>query len=337
MPDTPPKTRLMAGQRLMVGFDGTEFNDELRWLIQDLTVGGLVLFAPNIESVDQIRILCRSAQNFARTCGLPPLFIAIDQEGGRVARLGLPFTRFPGNPFVKNTAQAHRFGEITACELQLVGINMNFAPVVDVLPLAGDSIMQQRSFGADPIHVAAMGAAVIDAMQKHRVMAVAKHFPGIGRTTLDSHLDLPDLDTSSERMTATDLVPFRTAIQRNVSGIMLSHIRFADLDPEWPASLSFEIAHRLLRQQLGYDGLILTDDLDMGAIQNHYEIDTVVDRIIAAQVDLALICHKGPNIEDAFTALFNRMDRSSKIRHRAELSLKRIWGVKRRYLNWVVQ
>jgi beta-N-acetylhexosaminidase len=332
MPPANPSIQQLAGQRLMVGFDGTEFDDELRWLIGDLNVGGLVLFTPNIVSPEQITNLCRSAQRFAHGCRLPPLFIAIDQEGGRVARLGSPFTQFPGNPTITDAAQAYRFGEITAVELRRVGINMNFAPVLDVVPLNGVSVMNQRSFGRDPDWVAALGSCVIDALQQHGVMAVAKHFPGIGRTTLDSHLDLPALDTPWPQLASSDLVPFKAAVRCAVSGIMLSHIRYTDFDDEWPASLSEKIAAGLLRQQLSFRGLIFTDDLDMGAIKNHFVMDQVIDRIIAAEIDMVLICHKGPDIERAFKRLFHHIDRSVDTRSHAKLCLQRIWAMKHRYL-----
>ncbi|MBW2193699.1 MAG: glycoside hydrolase family 3 protein, partial [Deltaproteobacteria bacterium] len=147
----------LAGQRLMVGFDGTEFNPDLEFLIQDLKVGGIVLFKRNVSSPEQLKDLCESSQAYARSCGQPPLFISIDQEGGQVARLGEPFTRFTGNPGMKGAEDAIRFADITAKELGSVGINMNLAPVLDIAPEHGTRVMAGRAFGHDPARVSRMG------------------------------------------------------------------------------------------------------------------------------------------------------------------------------------
>ena len=318
---TDPK---LAGQRLMAGFDGTRLNEGLQRLIAGLRVGGLILFKRNVESPSQLSELTQSAQKLARDCGQPPLFIAIDQEGGRVARLGPPFTQFPGTPPVTNAAEAARFAEITAAELAAAGINMDLAPVLDVAPAGFGSVMAERAFGSDPERVARLGAIVIEGLQSRRIMAVAKHFPGIGRTTLDSHLDLPVLDADLPSFEAFDLIPFRAAIAKQVAGVMLSHIRYTGMDPLWPASLSQAIAKDLLRERMGYSGLVMTDDLDMGAIKNHYDVPTIIRRILTADVDLALICHKGPNIASAFDEIQRQLADDADLKKHHEQSLSRI-------------
>src|SRR6056297_2391797 len=246
----------LAGQRLMVGFDGTELTDGLKFQIDTLKVGGVILFARNIRSPQQIRQLCGAIQEYAGSCGQPPLFIAVDQEGGPVARLKAPFTEFPGQPHIRTSADAIRFGDITGRELFDVGINMDMAPVLDVAPEGAESVMAGRVFGHDPAHAGQMGSLVIRRLQKNRVLAVGKHFPGIGKTTLDSHQDLPTLDCPLEVLEAFDLLPFRKAIEVQVAGMMLSHIRYTAIDPQWPASLSPRVT-ALLRDKLGYKGLVL--------------------------------------------------------------------------------
>ncbi|GAB6097987.1 beta-N-acetylhexosaminidase [Desulfatiferula olefinivorans] len=325
----------IAGQRMMVGFDGTTLNADLKAVIRDLKVGGIILFSRNIEEPDQVRDLCRSAQAWAAACGLPPLFIAIDQEGGKVARLRPPhFAAFPaGNPGMAGPDDAARFAAVTAAELQRIGVTMNMAPVLDVEPDGFEGIMHTRVFRGDAHVVAAMGSRMIDTFQKAGIMAVAKHFPGIGRTTLDSHLDLPVLDASKALLTATDLVPFAAAVDRGVSGIMMSHIIYRDLDPDWPAGLSEVIVAGLLRSTLGYQGLVMTDDLDMKAIR--VPIDTSVHRIVRAQVDLALICHQGPDIEGAFRAFVREIQSSETARAHAARSLERIMALKKAYLSGI--
>jgi beta-N-acetylhexosaminidase len=323
----------MAGQRLMAGFDGTTFNDDLKFLIETLRVGGVILFKRNIETPGQVETLCCGIREFASASGQPPLFIAIDQEGGKVARLPAPFTRFPGNPYIKTSADAAAFAQITAQELAGVGINMNLAPVMDVAPVEIDSIMKDRAFGSDPGATARLGKIVIKGLQAEHVMAVAKHFPGIGRTTLDSHLDRPTFHADLADLQAFDLIPFEAAVSANVSGVMLSHILYDAVDPRWPASLSVEIANKLLRGRMGYKGLVLTDDLDMGSITRYYAIETVIDRILCAEIDLALICHKGPNIEAAYKIIRKRLDRDD-VREKSENSHLRIMTCKRDYLGF---
>ena len=322
----------LAGQRLMVGFDGTTFNADLKYLIKHLKTGGVILFSRNLETPDQIKHLCNEIQNYARRCQQPPLFIAVDQEGGQVARLKEPFTQFPGNPHMKGEDDAIHFAEVTATELTQVGINMNMAPVLDVAPEGINSIMAKRAFGGDPAWVMRLGVKVIEHLQNHNIMAVAKHFPGIGRTILDSHMDLPMIDDDLSAIEQMDLIPFKAGIQHGVSGVMLSHIFYKNLDPQWPASLSDKIAKALLREQVGFDGIILTDDLDMGAIVKHYDIQTAIRRILAAEIDLALICHQGPNIEIAYKEILQGIMDSADVKAKGIESVERIMKLKKKYL-----
>jgi len=322
----------LSGQRLMIGFDGTEIDADLRFLIDTLKIGGIILFSRNIESSEQIRRLTQSVQDHAGACGLPPLFISIDQEGGQVARLKPPFTQFPGNPRMTGDADAARFAEVTASELSGIGINMNMAPVLDVAPEGFQSVMADRVFGHDPQWVARLGGVVIQGLQRRNVMAVAKHFPGIGRTRLDSHMDLPDLDIDPGVLMDTDLVPFRAAVAQGVSGIMLSHIRYPKIDPRWPASLSRAIAKDLLRGHVGYTGVVITDDLDMGAIEKHYDIRAAIGQVLWADIDIALICHRSPKIETACEEIRRRLRDSTELRDRGLNSARRILSLKERFM-----
>ena len=324
----------LAGQRLMVGFDGITFNDDLRFLIGTLNIGGVILFTRNIVSPDQLRELCTEIQRHGRQSGLAPLLIAIDQEGGEVARLKVPFTQLPGASQMRDEEDVTHFARMTAADLRNAGVNMNMAPVLDVAPKEISSVMASRSFGADPLRVAAMGCLMIDQLQRRNIMAVAKHFPGIGRTVLDSHDDMPILNVDLKELKQVDLVPFATAIDHRTAGMMLSHIFYDRIDPEWPASLSPKIVGDLLRQEMGYDGLVLTDDLDMGAIKRHYDIRTVVRQILVAGVDVALICHKGPDIENAHEEMIRQMSASADLRLGGTASVERMLKLKRQYLGY---
>jgi len=316
----------------MVGFHGTELNDQLQYLIQELRVGGIILFARNLKTPDQIRALCKSVHGFTEACGQPNLLISIDQEGGTVARLKEPFTQFPGNPAMTDEADAIRFAEITASELSDLGINMDMAPVLDVIPESGNSVMATRAFGRDPGWVSKLGIEVIRHLQQNTIMAVAKHFPGIGRTTLDSHDDLPTMTVDLDTLIQTDLVPFKAAIEQDVAGMMLSHIVFDQIDDQWPASLSSRVVNGLLRKTMGYAGVVITDDLDMGAIQNHYDIHTIMKRILFAEIDIALICHSLNQMETAFKLSLDFLKQSSDNLQSGVRSVKRILKLKQKYL-----
>lgn len=322
----------LVGQRLMAGFRGTRISAELKHLIGDLRVGGIILFARNIETPEQLQLLCAEAQQYAADSGQPPLFIAIDQEGGAVARFKPPFTQFPGNPHISTENDAVAFAQTTAREMKTVGINMDMAPVLDVAFGQEQSVMAERAFSHNPEKVAILGAAVIDQFQTDGIMAVAKHFPGIGRTTLDSHKDLPFLDTASERLNTSDLIPFKVAVKRGVSSVMLSHVVYSQLDAKWPASLSPTITDGLLRRQMGFEGVVVTDDLDMGAIKRHFDIHTVIEQIWEAGIDIALICHSLPDIETAFKQMNGYMKRSKQDFRQGRTCTDRILALKKRYL-----
>lgn len=321
-----------AGQRLMVGFDGTQLDDTLKFYIDRIKIGGIILFARNLGSPGEIHELCRQAQTYARTCGQPDLFVGIDQEGGAVARLKPPFTQFDGNPSIVTEQDAVHFALTTAGELKQIGVNMNMAPVLDVPPDKGESVMQSRAFGRDPAHVARMGAKVIEKFQQSRIMAVAKHFPGIGRTVLDSHMDLPELDTGIEELERRDMMPFQKAIDIGVAGIMLSHIRYRSIDSQWPASLSPLTAEDLLRRKMRFEGLVLTDDLDMGAIAKHFALQDIVRQCLDASVDVMLICHPGPKIEKAFDHILKLHNEDEALARKEALAVERILKFKKTYL-----
>ena len=319
-----------AGQRLMLGFDGIDLNDDLRHLIRDLRAGGLILFKRNIETPDQVKALCESCRAYAKACGLPPLFIAVDQEGGTVARLREPFTLFKGNPYIETLEDARHFAAVTARELKSIGVNMNFAPVLDVAGDNGNSIMKDRAFKGNPERVAVLGAEVIRTFQNNGILAVAKHFPGIGRTIKDSHFFLPVLDIELSALEASDLIPFMAAKDEGVSGIMLSHILYPRLDESWPASLSPSIAKDLLRDRIRYEGLVMTDDLDMKAIQK--DIETCIGQILASGIDMALICHKGPNIDKAYDEMRRLLREDETLSALGKKSVERILRAKQKYI-----
>jgi beta-N-acetylhexosaminidase len=326
-----PAADRLIGQRLMVGFDGRRWNADLAACLRDLMPGGLIIFAANVETPRQVRALCADAQKCAADLGLPPLIIAVDQEGGPVARLRPPaFAYFKGATEMQTLADAQAFAQLAAEVLAPIGINMNMAPVLDLDHPDVESVMRSRAFGSDPDTVTPMGLAIIDGMQQRGIMAVAKHFPGIGRTTLDSHRERPDLQIDKDTLLSVDGAPFRAAMAQGVAAVMLAHIRYAAIDPLWPASLSERVVQDLLRKEMGYGGVVITDDLDMGAIIRHYPDDLLLERIVSAGVDIALICHQGPRRDQALDHLKRAIEKTVRTEEHQN-SVTRILALKRRY------
>jgi len=325
----------LAGQCLMVGFEGPALDDDLRAMIGEMHVGGLILFTRNVSDPHGLAELCGAVQALSLETGHPPLMICVDQEGGPVARLGPPFTVFPGNRAVGKAESpngAREFGITTARELKGVGITMNLAPVLDVMEQGVHApVMADRVFGDDPELVADLGRVVIEALQQGGVAATAKHFPGMGRAVADPHRDVAHIDTQRHVLESRDLVPFGVAIQSGVEAVMLSHVVYQALDPLWPASLSSVIAKDLLRGTMGFKGVTITDDLDMGAIEEHFDVETVVRRICDADIDIALICRDRAKMEATYGALLKAMGDSPERRRRRVLSVQRLLDLKGRY------
>jgi beta-N-acetylhexosaminidase len=325
----------LAGQGLMVGFAGPVLDDDLRFMISRMHVGGIILFKQNVSDPSGLAALCQAVQTFSLETGNPRLMIAIDQEGGSVARLGPPFTVFPGNRTLgkaRSRKAAREFGTITARELGSVGITINLAPVLDVMGKGVHTpVMGDRVFGDDPELAADLGRVVIEALQNNGVSATAKHFPGMGRATVDPHGALPHIDAASHILETIDLVPFRAAIQSGVDAVMLSHVVYNDLDPLWPASLSSVIARDLLREAMGFEGITITDDLDMGATDKHFDVETIVRRICDADIDMALICHDRAKMEAIYGALVKAIGESQDTWTKRASSVQRLLDLKNRY------
>lgn len=320
----------IAGTRLMVGFNGSSLTENLKRFIRDFKIGGVILFRRNIENPKQVSAMCEDIQEYAKSQGLPPMFISIDQEGGIVSRLSAPFTQFPkGAPAFKTIAKTVEFAEITALELNASNINMNMAPVLDIAPKDFGSFMEKRALGATPEVVAELGLAMIKSFQNYGIIPVGKHFPGIGRTILDSHVELPVFDDTLQSLTNFDLKPFRAAIDAGLEAIMISHILYNQLDSVNPASLSAAIIKNLLRETLGFNGVVITDDMDMGAIMENFNYAEAVQKALEATVDIILICHESEKIEQSFNLILQYTENNPKS---ANETYERIMALKHKYL-----
>jgi beta-N-acetylhexosaminidase len=284
-----------VGQRFMVGFEGREASPEIKELLRDYGVGHVILFARNVDGPEQVAELVRELQSAARDAGHEqPLLIGIDQEGGRVARMGPPWTVWP--PLralgrIGSEALARSMGEALGKELAACGVRCDFVPDMDVDTNPKNPIINNRAFGDDPELVGRLGAAMIRGLQDKKVAGSAKHFPGHGDTDLDSHLDLPVVAHSRSRLTDVEIRPFRRAVEAGVATIMMAHVLYPELDDVLPASLSPAIVQGLLRKELGYGGVVLTDDLEMKAVADRWRPGQTAVLAMKAGCDLLPVCN----------------------------------------------
>ena len=317
-----------VGQLIMVGFEGTQANEAIETHIRERFVGGVVLFSRNIQSPKQTAELTNELQRLASaTAHQIPLFIGIDQEGGWVIRLRDGATVLPGNMALgatDSTELAERAGEITAVELAAVGVNLNFAPVMDVNNNLHNPVIGRRSFGESSELVSRLGVAYIRGLQRNGVLATAKHFPGHGDTTVDSHFDLPTVNHDLERIHALELQPFRAAIDADVAAIMTAHIVYPALDANRPATLSPTILTDLLRKQLRFDGLIITDDMEMKAIDDRYRSGEAAVMAIEAGADIVMVLWTPVKQIEVFGALLSAVKSGRISQARLDQSVERI-------------
>ncbi|MDY7035237.1 MAG: beta-N-acetylhexosaminidase [Thermodesulfobacteriota bacterium] len=328
---------LKIGQLFMTGIPDTQLGEETLSLIRDYHPGGIILFSRNIKDPIQLTGLCRDLQDEAMHHQGIPLFLAVDQEGGRVSRLREPFTVFPGNAAIgindHPVERAREFGLVTATEMKMIGLNMDLAPVVDVQKTKVEKHLAGRTFGEDPEKVSLLGRNVIRALQETGVMAVAKHFPGLGHTSLDPHYHLPKIDLSLEEIERVNLPPFKAAIEEGVSGIMTSHAIYPALDSWRSATLSSSILTNLLRKKMKFDGLIITDDLEMGAVAGHWGVAKGAVAAFEAGADILLICMDQKNLRESINMIRNMLLQGKISFQRLHQSYERIVKVKAEFLD----
>ena len=284
---------------LWVGFDGKSLPAPLsRWLAGG-QAGGVVLYARNIEGFAQVRALCREIRSAAGR-GNPLPLIAVDQEGGRVARFKEPpFTWFPPARACslfccRNVSMAEAVGAATAAELRAVGIDVNFAPVLDVDSNPSNPVIGDRAFSDDPRAAAALGIAFAQGSLSRGILPVGKHFPGHGDTSADSHFELPVVRAGKETLLHRELLPFRRAARAGIPALMTAHVMYPALDRALPATLSRKILHDLLRERMRFRGAILSDALEMKAIADRYGIGEAAVLAVTAGCDVVLVC-RGEN------------------------------------------
>ena len=314
---------------IMVGIRGTELSSDEKMAFARHRFGGFVLFDHNCERPEQIRDLCLSLWKLSRS---RPPFIAIDQEGGSVHRLPEPLTHFPAAELLGRTNQpelAYRVGRAIATELTLVDINLNFAPVLDVNSNPKNPVIGKRSFGSDPQQVTTMALAWARGLRDGGIIPCGKHFPGHGATDKDSHHDLPIVRLPLEQLRATDLPPFVHACHEQIEALMTAHVLFTALDTALPATLSAAIITQLLRNEMAYEGVVFSDDMEMKSISDYYSEEEGALRCVRAGVDILMYCHDLAKAIRIFDLLSREAARDNILRARTAESYRRIRKLKK--------
>jgi len=302
--------RRWAAQLVVFGFHGKQMDAHAKRKIEQ-GCAGAILFARNVKDKEQVQELCAQLK---RCAGNRSLLLAVDQEGGRIARLNKGFTQVPTARVLGSAERAEEAaaaaGQVLADELRAVHIDLDFAPVVDVDTNPKNPVIGDRSFGSDTAKVAKTGASFIQAMQAKGVAACAKHFPGHGDTDVDSHLDLPRVPHTMERLERVELPPFKAAVDAGVSTVMIAHVTVPAMQSQGenlPASMSPGVIKHL-RDNLGFQGVVATDDLEMGAIGKHFTMQEAVIRGLEAGVDLFLVCHTEKLQDEAIEAIAHAVE-----------------------------
>jgi beta-N-acetylhexosaminidase len=326
--------RKHIGQLFLVGFDGYTVPADFKKAIQEFNIGGTIYFRRNAESPVQLAMLSNSLQFECRLKDSPPLLISIDHEGGKVNRLSPPFTHFPGMDLVGEIGSpklAFHLGLAMGEELTAIGVNVDFAPVADVLTNPNNPIMAGRAFSSDPEMCAKMGSGVCRGLQKAGVAAVAKHFPGHGDTTEDSHLTLPFVDRNFDDCEKIEFIPFRRLIRSRVEAIMTAHLINKSLDPDLPATLSPKIINDILRAQLRFQKVVFSDDMEMKAIADNYGVEESAVMAIQAGCDMLIYRGDAGFPVAAYEALVKAVENKKISKERIEVSAQRVLNLKKGY------
>lgn len=330
---SPSGVRKHIGQLLIAGFDGHQVPSELRSLAKEFGLGGVILFARNVEEPEQVAELAYDA---SRLVPDTPLWVSIDQEGGRVARLKKPFTEWPPMATLGRSGDvtlARRFARALAAELKAVGVTLDYAPVLDIHTNPKNPVIGDRALAETAATVAELGGAIVRTLQDEGIAACGKHFPGHGDTSTDSHHELPLVEHPPERLRETEFLPFKAAVDADVATIMTAHVFVPSLDETRPATLSRRIVTDILRRELRYDGVILSDDLEMKAIANQYAVPASAVMAIEAGCDGLLICSGAHHLQaEALEALIHAVEEERLPWSRVEDALKRQQRAKERFL-----
>ena len=312
-----------VGQLLMIGIHGTTLNDDAKFMLNEYRVGGIILFDRNMESKDQVKTLIADINKAGKSAGLTPLFLGIDQEGGAVARMEDQLIKVPPAEELGKAPieQAASLAKQSGAELKDLGFNINFAPVADL------GLTYGRSYSTNPDEVVRYAGAVGKAYDEAGLWYSYKHFPGIGKTDVDLHADTSIVPVSRETLLSEDTKVFVDLIKQskpNTYTIMVSHAMYPQIDSDYPASLSKAIITDWLRKDMGYNGVVVTDDMDMGALAKHYTFGDMAVQSILAGSDILLVCHEYEHMQEAYNGLMKAVKDGRISKERLDESVKRI-------------
>ena len=339
-------TEQKVSQLLVAGIEGTQLGQDAVQAVQDYQVGGVILFGRNVESAGQLAELTNGLKDL--NGDYTPLFLCVDQEGGRVDRMPPEVDDLPPALDFGAIADAgarmdacFALGQTLAAQCAAFGFNMDFAPSMDIWSNPENTVIGDRAFGTDAATVTGAANEAALGILSGGVIPVAKHFPGHGDTAVDSHYGLPVVDKTLEELEERELVPFRQAIDTTcvygtygdaaIPAVMVAHILMTQLDPDWPASLSHKVVTGLLREELGFDGVVCTDDLTMGALSETWGVGEAAVLAVEAGCDLLLVCHGADNLTAARDALLEAADSGRLSPERLDESVKRILSLKVEY------
>jgi beta-N-acetylhexosaminidase len=321
------------GQLVMVGIDGYENDSNSQQFIKKYHVGGFVLLKQNVKNTSQMLALINSLKE-TNAVNKIPLFLSIDEEGGRISRIPEEFTKIPSSQRIgeiNNSNLSFQVGSVIGEELRAFGLNMNFAPVLDINSNPKNRVIGDRAFGNDPNLVQKLGIQTMKGLQSQNIISVVKHFPGHGDTSVDSHVGLPMVNHDMNRLKSLELLPFYSAIENNVDAIMIAHILLPKIDSESPASFSQTVITNILRKDMNFHGVIITDDMTMGAIVKNYDIGEAAVKSVKAGSDIILVCHDYVKEEAVIKSLQKAAQNGSISMDRIDQSVYRILKLKEKY------
>ena len=318
-----------VGQLFMVGLEGTELLPKEKELIESKHVGGIIIYDRNMKNKIHVREFMKKVQDTSlenKQFGNLPLFVAIDEEGGKVSRMADKLTPPPAQEDVAlkgGPELAKKYAQDIAEELKYMGVNVNYAPVADV----GRDLVKRRDYSTDPHVVTQYVDQAVSGYEAENLICCIKHFPGIGRGKADSHKGFVNVSATWDELQATDLMPFKATIKNHDNEnfmVMVAHVTYSNIDPDTPASLSKYFMTDVLRNQLGYTGIVVSDELNMGAIAKYYDYDTVGLMSFQAGADMLIICHEYDRIDKVYNSLLRGLKTDAITQERLDQSVRRI-------------
>ncbi len=321
--------RQQVGQLLIMGFDGTDVSARLRSMLGTLHPGGIILFKRNIEEAQQVHALLRHAQRAVAM----PMFLCADMEGGTVDRLRDVIAPIPSVAEVAASGSAKLFrkhGRLIGEEMRALGFNTDFAPCLDLRFKASEKVLGSRTASDDPKRTARFARQFLRGLREAKVLGCGKHFPGLGEGTLDSHIDLPSIDKTWKQMWKQDLRPYRE-LRKELPMVMVAHAVYPSaVQEKLPASLSKKWIRKILKKEIGFGGLVVSDDLEMGGVLAAAPIEEAAVQTLAAGCDLMLVCHKEEQVWRAFEAVYKRAEADSQFAKLVAKQAKRVLGFKKK-------